>query len=99
MDPSYPVPFVFSIIGSFLITSAMASIFKALSIDTSRKGLCYGFLIWLSFFFFPYATHQQFIGFGFDLLLVDGGKELIAFLLTGLILTVWIGYRIDSDNP
>jgi hypothetical protein len=98
MDPGNPVHFVFSIIGSFLITFAMASIFKALSIDTPPKGLRYGFLIWLSFFFFPYATHQQFIGFGFDLLLVDGGKELIAFLFTGLILTVWKKYETDSAS-
>jgi hypothetical protein len=49
-------------------------LWKALSIDTPPKGLRYSFFIWLSFFFFPYATHQQFIGF--DILWIDGGKEL-----------------------
>ncbi len=98
MDSGDPVPFVFSIIASFLITFAMACIFKALTIDTPPKGLRYGFLIWLSFFFFPYATHQKFIGFGTDLLLIDGGKELVAFLFTGLILTLWKKYDSEGES-
>ena len=56
----------------------------------------YGFLIWLSFFFMPYATHQQFIGFGGDLLVIDGAKELVAFLFTGLILTALKKYEDEG---
>lgn len=86
-------PFIYSIVYSFLMSFVMAYIFAEILIDTWQEGIRYSFLMWLGFFASAYTTHLSFGQFPVTLALVDTGKELVAFLIAGLILSTWIRRR------
>ena len=56
---------------------------------TIEDGARLGFMVWLGFVGPVLATHYLFIGFEFDAIAIDAGKELIGLILSGILLTVW----------
>jgi len=83
------MPFIFSIVSAIIMVYSMAWLFKKLKVENFANGLRYAFIFWFAFLFVELATFNSFELRPFELTLIDAGKSLVTFLITGLILGVW----------
>jgi hypothetical protein len=81
--------FMMSITASLLMTRMMAWLFPKIGIVTVGKGLLVGALLWTAFAGPVLAVHELGMGLTWQAILIDTSKELVAFMLTGAILTAW----------
>lgn len=84
---AFYTPFIFSIIASVLLCYAVAFLYAKFNIATAIEGIKWGFVIWFVFLFINLLTHHQFAQRPVALTLIDGGRDCLIFLLTGLVIS------------
>lgn len=82
-------PFIADIVGSFFLAYVLAKMVEYFHCKTIEDGARLGFMIWLGFVGPVMAAHYLFIGFEFNAIAIDTGKELLSLVLSGIILTLW----------
>ena len=90
IDPANPAPFAVAIAASAAVNLALAWLFTRLYVSSALSGMWIGFICWLCFFFLNAATHSAFEGETLSLVMISGGKELVAFLISGAVLGAWV---------
>ena len=94
-----PVPYVISVIGAIITIYSMAYLFKKLNVDNFMKGIYFAFIFWFGFLFVEVLTFNSFELRPAGLALIDCGKSLVTFLITGIVLGSWKKYnRIDENK-
>lgn len=93
LNPANPAPFVIAIAAAFALSVVLAWLFTRLYVTSALSGMWVAFVCWLGFFFLNSATHWAFEGETLELVLISGGRELAAFLLSGAILGAWVKKR------
>ncbi len=96
LDPSNPVPFAVAIAASFAVNITLAWLFTRLYVSSAISGMWIAFICWLTLFFLNSATHSAFEGEPLALVLISGGKELVAFLLSGAVLGAGVKKKQES---
>lgn len=91
-------PYFVSIIGAIITIYTMAYLFKNLNVENFIKGLYYAFIFWFGFLFVEILTFNSFELRPIGLTLIDAGKSLITFLITGFVLGTWKKYNIASTE-
>jgi hypothetical protein len=84
--PAYYWPFVLSILNSIVLCYAMTWLYKRLAVTTALQGLGWALVLWFVFAFANMAVHHQFAQQAWALTLIDGGRDLLLFVLTGAVL-------------
>jgi len=92
------LPYVISIIASIITNYVMAYLFVKLGVDNFIKGLYYAFLFWMGFLFVETVTFYSFELKPIGLSLINSGKSLVTFLLSGFILGMWNKYDINTTE-
>jgi hypothetical protein len=87
---AFYTPFIFSIIASVLLCYAIAFLYARFEIETAFEGIKWGFVIWFVFLFINLLTHHQFAQRPVALTLIDGGRDCLIFLLTGLVVSTLV---------
>ena len=82
-------PFIADIFGSFFMAYVLSLMVEKFHCKTIEDGAKLGVMVWLGFIGPILASHYLFIGFEFDAIAIDAGKELIGLVLSGVILSVW----------
>ena len=82
-------PFIADILGSFFMAYVLALMAEKFHCKTIEDGAKLGFMVWLGFIGPVLAAHYLFIGFEFDAIAIDAGKELVGMVLSGVVLSVW----------
>ncbi len=86
---SNPAPYLSAVIGSFILSIVLAKMIQATRTSTAFGGAKLGAILWLGFIFPVLSTHYLFLGYNFELVIIDAGKELVGMLLAGSILATW----------
>ncbi len=84
--------YVTAIAASVVVNYALAWLISRLHATRAVAGVKIGVLCWFSFLFVEYATIAVFSAFEtnpWPLILINMGRPLVAFALSGLILAVW----------
>ncbi len=89
IDPSKPLPFISAVVGSAMFCYLMSWLFFVLVVDDWFRGLVVGLLIGTGFLVPTLGTHYLFMGYGPELIWIDGVKEVFASGITGIILAYW----------
>ena len=84
-----PVPFVSAVLGAFILSIVLSKIIQTTKTTTALGGAKLGAFLWLGFIFPILSTHYLFLGYNFELVVIDAGKELVGMLLAGSILATW----------
>ena len=92
------MPFVISIAASIITNYVIAYLFVKLGVENFIKGLYYAFIFWLGFLFVETATFYSFELKPIGLALINSGKSLVTFLISGFILGMWNKYDINSTD-
>ena len=87
LDQSNPVPFVFAIVGAFVLGYGMNWVFKHFHVKTHLEGIKVSTILWLCFCAFSLAIHYKFIGYSVSLIALESAKELASFYVVSLMLT------------
>ncbi len=85
-------PYVIAIITALITNYVLAALFKALNIDSAMAGLRLAILCWIGFTFAEVSTLYIFTLKPFGLTMIDSGKSLIAFAMSGIVLGIWRKY-------
>lgn len=88
------MPYIVSIIGSFVVAYALAMLYKRMKIESARDGLVVGALIGFAFTFIPTMVTGFFEFRPMPLAWVNGGVNIVVLAVAGLILGAWRKYRI-----
>ena len=86
-------PYIIAIITALITNYVLAALFKALDIDSAMAGLRLAILCWIGFTFAEVSTLYIFSFKPFGLTLIDSGKALIAFSVSGIVLGAWRKYE------
>ena len=81
-----------AVVASIVVNYALARLIVCLGKDSAVGGLKIALLCWFAFLFVEYATMSMFSAFGtnpWPLILIDMGRPLIAFSISGLVLGAW----------
>jgi hypothetical protein len=81
-----------AVVASIIVNYALARLIVCLGKDSAVGGLKIAVLCWFAFLFVEYATMSMFAAFGtnpWPLILIDMGRPLIAFSISGLVLGAW----------
>ena len=81
-----------AVVASIVVNYALARLIVCLGKDSAVGGLKIALLCWFAFLFVEYATMSMFAAFGtnpWPLILIDMGRPLIAFSISGLVLGAW----------
>jgi hypothetical protein len=81
-----------AIVASIVVNYALAWLISRLDAQRAVCGLGVAIICWFSFLFVEYATISMFSAFGtnpWPLILIDMGRPLIAFSISGLVLGAW----------
>ena len=81
-----------AVVASIVVNYALARLIVCLGKDSAVGGLKIAVLCWFAFLFVEYATMSMFSAFGtnpWPLILIDMGRPLIAFSISGLVLGAW----------
>ncbi len=97
-DPS-PIPYIVAVIAALITNYVFAAFFKRMKVMKIGDGIKIALLVWLAFYFAEFFTVNMFSMRPVALSFVDGGKTLINFLLTGIILAAWVKYDTESEEP
>lgn len=85
-------PFIIAIITALITNYVFAALFRFLDIRTAMSGLGIAILCWIGFTFAEMSTVYIFSLKPFGLILIDTGKSLITFALSGIVLGAWKKY-------
>lgn len=91
-QPTDVMPFLVSIIASICVNYALAWLIVRLGAISAIAGLKIALLCWFAFVFVEHATVSAFSAFGtnpWPLVLIDMGRPLLAFAVSGLVLGAW----------
>ena len=83
------LPFVYAIMGSFLMIFILAKVIYATHSNSVGQGVAMGFILWLGFIFPTVCINNIFAGHSFELAFINSGHFLIDMLLAGGILAVF----------
>lgn len=86
-----PHPVMASILGSAMFCYLLSWLFQILVVDDWVRGLVVGVLIGLGFLAPVLATHYLYLGFGPEMVWIDGSRQVIASGGAGIILSIWVG--------
>ncbi len=92
------IPFIFSIINAIIMVYSMAWLFKKLNVENFVNGMKYAFIFWFAFLFVELATFNSFELRPFGLTMIDAGKSLVTFLISGFVLGTWKKYDRVSES-
>ena len=84
--------YVLAIVSAVVVNYALARLLMCLGKDTPLGGLKIALLCWFGFLFMEYATIRVFSAFEtnpWPLILIDMGRPLIAWAISGLVLGGW----------
>jgi len=87
-----PFPYVIATIGSFVGAYVLSWLLINLRADSFIKGLGIGLLMGITFCFLPMATQNSFSFQPNTLTFIDGGVNLVNWMLIGGILGAWKKY-------
>ena len=90
---SSATPYIIAIITALITNYVLAALFKVLNIDSAMAGLRLAILCWIGFTFAEVSTLYMFSLKPFSLTLIDTGKSLITFALSGIVLGAWLKYE------
>jgi hypothetical protein len=91
-QPTDIMPYVVAIIASICVNYALAWLIGRLGATSAAGGLKIALVCWFAFVFVEHATVSIFSAFGtnpWPLVLIDMGRPLVAFALSGLVLGAW----------
>jgi len=91
-------PYIISIINAIIMNYSMAYLFRKLNVENFMKGLYYAFIFWFAFLFLEIMTYNAFELRPVGLALIDGGKSLVTFLVSGLVLGTWKKYNTENSD-
>ena len=84
--------YVLAVITAIIVNYGLARLLMCLGKDTAVGGLKIAVLCWFGFLFMEYATVSVFSAFEtnpWPLILIDMGRPLIAWSISGLVLGAW----------
>jgi mannose/fructose/N-acetylgalactosamine-specific phosphotransferase system component IIC len=84
--------YVFAIVTAIVVNYALASLISRLNATTAVGGLKIALVCWFGFLFVEYASIALFSAFEtnpWPLILIDMGRPLVAFAISGLVLGAW----------
>ena len=91
-NPHEIAPYLCAIVASIVVNYALARLLLCLGTDRAVGGLKIAVLCWFAFLFVEHATISMFSAFGtnpWPLVLIDMGRPLLAFAVSGLVLGGW----------
>jgi hypothetical protein len=91
-NPHDVAPYIVAIAASIVVNYALARLLGCLGKDSAVGGLKIAVLCWFAFLFVEHATMSVFSAFGtnpWPLILIDTGRSLIAFAVSGAVLGAW----------
>jgi hypothetical protein len=88
-DVKDPTPFFISIVASFISAVVISLIVSFAKINTFMEGVKLGFFLWIGLALPTLAVHYSFAGRSLDLILIDGGHELLSLVLAAGVLSAW----------
>jgi hypothetical protein len=91
-NPHDIAPYCVAIVAAIVVNYALARLLLCLETGSAVSGLKIGVLCWFAFLFVEYATISMFSAFGtnpWPLILINMGRPLIAFALSGAVLGAW----------
>ncbi len=84
--------YVFAVFTAIVVNYALARLFACLEVQDAVKGLKIALLCWFAFLFVEHATVALFSAFEtnpWPLILIDMGRPLLGFAVSGLVLGGW----------
>ena len=84
--------YVFAIVTAIVVNYTLAWLISRLNANTAVAGLKIALLCWFGFLFVEHATIAVFSAFEtnpWPLILIDMGRSLVAFSISGLVLGAW----------
>lgn len=97
-NPS-PLPFLISFVGAVVLCYVMAWLFSRLFVRTASRGLALSLIFWAGFLFFELVTFNAFELKPYELALINAGKSLVTFAVSGLVLGIWQQNRKAVYKP
>ncbi len=97
-NPS-PLPFVISFVGAVVLCYVVAWLFSRLQVRTASLGLSLGLLFWAGFLFFELVSFNAFELKPYELALINAGKSLVTFGVTGFVLGFWHKSQKPAYRP
>lgn len=91
-SPHNMTPYFVAIVASILVNYALAWLIGRMNAHGAGRGFAVGFICWLAILFAEYATMSMFSAFGtnpWPLILINMGRPLLAFSISGLVLGAW----------
>jgi len=95
-----PGAYVLAVVAAIITNYVLAWVLNRTNSTTALSGLTTALLCWFGFEFVEYATISVFSSFEtnpWPLILIDMGRPLIAFSISGLVLGAWIGKGATAD--
>ncbi len=86
-------PFIVSIISSVALTYMIAWVFVRMNVDSLMDGLKTGFIMGFPIAILSTMTVNMFSIRPYGLAWIDGGAQLIIWVLSGIILGAWRKYK------
>lgn len=86
------MPYIIAVLAALVVNYALAWLIGRLGAVNAIGGLKIALLCWFSFLFVEHATVSAFSAFEtnpWPLVLIDMGRPLLAFVLSGLVLGAW----------
>ena len=83
----------FAIASAIAIAYLMAHLLRRVGAKGTTAGLRWGVAIGALFVALPVVTHHAFALKAVGLMLIDGGKEILTFAVTGAVLGAWSARR------
>lgn len=88
---NHPHPVLASLLGSAMFCYLLSWFFQMLVVDDWVRGLIVGALIGLGFLAPVLATHYLYLGFGPEMVWIDGARQIVSAGGAGAILAIWAG--------
>lgn len=91
-NPHDFAPYGVAIVASIFVNYALAWLIARLNATGAVAGLKIALVCWFAFLFVDHATVSAFSAFGtnpWPLVLIDMGRPLVAFAVSGLVLAAW----------
>jgi len=90
--PHNVVPFAFAVAAAIVVNYALAWLFAKLHVAHALTGLQIALVCWFAFLFVEFAAISEFAAFEtnpWPLVLINMGRPLIAFAISGVVLGAW----------
>lgn len=89
IDPTNPIPFAASIVAAFMGAYAVSIVFNWTRHYDFKGGFQTGLVAGGLIAAPTLLHHYQFLGHNLNLFWIDGSKEVVGYLITGIILAIW----------